>query len=74
MCTPSLAIDMILTSGPDHIWMVQRKVTGLMALMGGFNEVGETVEEAARRELTAQHDFFEAIKSEGRAALKGQTA
>lgn len=51
MCTPSLAIDMILTSGPDHIWMVQRKVTGLMALMGGFNEVGETVEEAARREL-----------------------
>ena len=51
MCTPSLAIDMILTSGPDHIWMVQRKVTGLMALMGGFNEIGETVEEAARREL-----------------------
>jgi ADP-ribose pyrophosphatase YjhB (NUDIX family) len=51
MCTPSLAIDMILTSGPDHIWMVQRATGGLMALMGGFNEVGETVEEAARREM-----------------------
>jgi 8-oxo-dGTP diphosphatase len=51
MCTPALAIDMILTSGPDHVWLVRRKDKGLMALMGGFNEVGETVEEACRREL-----------------------
>jgi len=51
MCTPSLAIDLILTSGPDHVWLVRRKDKGLMALMGGFNEVGETVEEASRREL-----------------------
>lgn len=51
MCTPALAIDMILTSGPDHVWLVRRKDRGLMALMGGFNEVGETVEEACRREL-----------------------
>jgi 8-oxo-dGTP diphosphatase len=51
MCTPALAIDLILTSGPDHIWLVRRKAGGLLALMGGFNEVGETVEEASRREL-----------------------
>ena len=51
MCTPALAIDLILTSGPDHIWLVRRKSGGLLALMGGFNEVGETVEEASRREL-----------------------
>jgi 8-oxo-dGTP diphosphatase len=51
MCTPALAIDLILTSGPDHIWLVRRKDKGVMALMGGFNEVGETVEEASRREL-----------------------
>jgi ADP-ribose pyrophosphatase YjhB (NUDIX family) len=51
MCTPSLAIDMILTSGPDHVWMVKRGDTGQLALMGGFVEVAETVEEASRREL-----------------------
>jgi 8-oxo-dGTP diphosphatase len=51
MCTPALAIDLILTSGPDHVWLVRRKDKDLMALMGGFNEVGETVEEASRREL-----------------------
>lgn len=51
MCTPALAIDLILTSGTDHIWLVRRKAGGLLALVGGFNEVGETVEEAARREL-----------------------
>lgn len=51
MCTPALAIDLILTSGPDHIWLIRRKAGGLLALMGGFNEVGETVEEASRREL-----------------------
>ena len=33
MCTPSLAIDVILTSGPDHIWVVRRQDTGLLALM-----------------------------------------
>lgn len=51
MCTPSLAVDVILTSGPDHVWLVRREDTGLLALMGGFTEVGETSEEAARREL-----------------------
>lgn len=51
MCTPSLAVDVILMSGPDHVWLVERADSGVLALVGGFNEVGETVEEAARREL-----------------------
>ena len=51
MCTPSLAIDVILRSGEDHIWCVQRQDTGLLALMGGFTEVGETSEESVHREL-----------------------
>ena len=33
MCTPSLAVDIILTSGPDHVWLVRREDTGLLALM-----------------------------------------
>ena len=51
VCTPALAVDLILTSGPDHVWLVRREDTGLLALMGGFTEVGETSEESARREL-----------------------
>ena len=33
MCTPSLAVDVILTSGPNHIWLVRREDTGQLALM-----------------------------------------
>ena len=51
MCTPSLAVDLILTSGLDHVWLVRREDTGMLALMGGFTEVGETSAEAAQREL-----------------------
>ena len=51
MCTPSLAVDVVVKSGPDHVWLVERRDSGRYALVGGFNEVGETVEEAARREL-----------------------
>eukprot|EP00979_Chaetoceros_neogracilis_P006547 scaffold1338_cov272-Chaetoceros_neogracile.AAC.5 len=51
MCTPSLAIDVILRSGEHHIWCVRREDTGLMALMGGFTEVGETSLESVHREL-----------------------
>jgi len=51
MCTPSLAIDVILTSGPEHVWLVRRADTGLLALMGGFSEIGETSEESVSREL-----------------------
>lgn len=52
MCTPSLAIDLIIASGPDHVWLVRRKDTlQLLATMGGFVQVGESVETAVRREL-----------------------
>lgn len=50
MCTPALAIDVVLTSGSDHVWLVERK-NGQFALMGGYVEVAESVEEAAVREL-----------------------
>lgn len=51
MCTPSIAIDTILISGDDHFWLVKRKDVGKYATMGGFVEVGETSEDAVRREL-----------------------
>lgn len=54
MCTPSLAIDVVLTSGEDHVWLVRRADTNMLALMGGMNEVGETVEDAVHRELAEE--------------------
>jgi len=51
LCTPSLAIDLVIQSGPDHVWLVKRRDTGQLACMGGFVEVGETVEHAVQREL-----------------------
>ena len=32
VCTPALAIDLIMTSGPDHLWVVQRQDTGLVGM------------------------------------------
>ena len=54
MCTPSLAIDVVLTSGENHVWLVRRADTNMLALMGGMNEVGETVEDAVHRELAEE--------------------
>ena len=51
MCTPSLAIDLVILSGTDHVWLVRRKDTNQLATMGGFVMVGETVEQAVIREL-----------------------
>jgi len=51
LCTPALAVDVILTTADDDVWLVKRRDTGKLALVGGFNEVGETVEEASRREM-----------------------
>ena len=56
MCTPSLAIDLVILSGinnddDDHVWLVRRKDTNQLAVMGGFVQVGETVETAVQREL-----------------------
>jgi 8-oxo-dGTP diphosphatase len=51
-CTPSVAIDVILTSGLSYIWVIRRKKEPhKLACMGGFVEVGETPEEAVAREL-----------------------
>jgi 8-oxo-dGTP diphosphatase len=51
MCTPSLAIDLVIASGPDHVWLVRRKDTSQLATMGGFVMMGETVEQTVKREL-----------------------
>ena len=55
MCTPSLAIDLVIeTTLPDSapgIVLVIRRDNGLAATMGGFVDVGETTEHAVAREL-----------------------
>ena len=60
MCTPNLAIDLIITSSgvennqegtADFVWLVRRKDTNQLATMGGFVDVNETVEDAVKREL-----------------------
>jgi 8-oxo-dGTP diphosphatase len=63
MCTPNLAIDLIITSSSssegnsnsanmaEYVWLVRRKDTGQLATMGGFVDINETVEHAVKREL-----------------------
>jgi 8-oxo-dGTP diphosphatase len=53
LCTPNLAIDVVLTTGKNHefLWLVRRKDTSQLATMGGFVEIDETAEEAVKREL-----------------------
>lgn len=51
LCTPSLAVDLVILSGEDHLWLVRRRDTNQLATMGGFVQVGETAEEAVSREL-----------------------
>ena len=50
LCTPSLAIDVIIAQG-DTVWCVRRKDTNQWAMMGGFVQVGELIEDTVRREL-----------------------
>jgi 8-oxo-dGTP diphosphatase len=50
MCTPNLAIDLVIVSGQDFV-LVRRRDTNQLATMGGFVDVGETVEHAVAREL-----------------------
>lgn len=55
MCTPMLGVDVILTSSDKRdVWLVKRKDTGKLALAGGYVEVGESVEEACRREVNEE--------------------
>eukprot|EP00752_Nemacystus_decipiens_P005156 g4679.t1 len=57
MCTPSLAIDTVVevsspaTGEVESVLVVRRKDNGKLACIGGFVEVGETLEEATRREV-----------------------
>lgn len=51
MCTPSVAIDLVVLSGNDHFWAVRRKDTSQLATVGGFVKMGESVENAVLREL-----------------------
>lgn len=53
MCTPSLAIDLVIVDEKDDdlVWLVRRKDTGQLAVMGGFVQIGESTDEAVTREL-----------------------
>ena len=56
MCTPSVAIDIVLYSKSFNedeysVWVVKRGDTGQFATIGGFVEVGETTEHAVVREV-----------------------
>ena len=50
MCSPSLSID-VVARDEDNLFVVQRVDDGKTALPGGFVEIGETIEEAVRREM-----------------------
>mmetsp|Transcript_30218 Transcript_30218/g.69269 ORF Transcript_30218/g.69269 Transcript_30218/m.69269 type:complete len:207 (-) Transcript_30218:685-1305(-) len=52
LCTPSLAIDIVLTiDGSEDIYLIRRVDTGRLATVGGFVNVGESSEHAAVREV-----------------------
>ncbi|KAG7361275.1 NUDIX family hydrolase [Nitzschia inconspicua] len=68
MCTPDLAVDLIITSSSksqkvkysnavDSVWLVRRRDTDQLATMGGFVEINETVENAVKRELKEEMGY-----------------
>ena len=58
-CTPNLAIDLLIISGKnkEYVWLVRRKDNGLLATMGGFVDVDETLEAAVKREVKEEMDI-----------------
>ena len=56
MCTPNIAVDVVIVSGEnkEFLWLVIRKDTNQLATMGGFVEVDESVENAVKRELNEE--------------------
>ncbi len=66
MCTPNIAVDVVIVSGHDkkYLWLVRRRDTNQLATMGGFVEIDESVEHAVRRECKEEMgvDFKEPPK------------
>lgn len=57
--TPLLAVDCVVIDAQGALLLIERghqPFKGCLALPGGFVEVGETVEEACRRELREETD------------------
>lgn len=55
--TPLLAVDCVVFDAEDRLLLIRRAnapFRGLHALPGGFVDVGETVEQACRRELAEE--------------------
>ena len=51
LCTPSLSVDLVATVGEKVVFVKRKNPPFGWALPGGYVDVGETAEEAARREL-----------------------
>eukprot|EP00614_Pseudopedinella_elastica_P001767 CAMPEP_0172598838 /NCGR_PEP_ID=MMETSP1068-20121228/18906_1 /TAXON_ID=35684 /ORGANISM="Pseudopedinella elastica, Strain CCMP716" /LENGTH=198 /DNA_ID=CAMNT_0013398867 /DNA_START=203 /DNA_END=796 /DNA_ORIENTATION=- len=51
LCSPNLAIDIIIETTENSIVLVKRRDSGKYATIGGFVEVGEDTETAVKREL-----------------------
>lgn len=51
MCTPSLAIDVVIETADGSVVLVRRADNGKYATIGGFVNIGESVEATVAREL-----------------------
>jgi len=55
VCTPFMAIDLVIQdSHEDYVWVVRRRDTSQLGVMGGFSMIGETAEESVVRELVEE--------------------